>query len=189
MKLVRTTAAVALAAVACFVAACGSESKPAVRTATPTATAPAATTPTATRTIVAPASTSTPLVPSETTVARTPTAPGAQTTATLAADRKFELAPIDGAEIVVEESFPVQYAVHITSGLPSGCAQFADATVSRNGDEITITVRNTLPANGQIACTQIYGTHETTVQLGSDFARGTTYRVRVNDRTLQFTAQ
>jgi hypothetical protein len=191
MKLVRTAAAVAFAAIACFVAACGSESKPAVRTATPTATAPTATSPTATatRTIAAPASTNTPLAPSETAIAATPQAPAAQSTATLAPDRKFELAPIDGAEIVVEESFPVQYAVHITSGLPSGCAQFADATASRAGVEIAITVRNTLPANGQIACTQIYGTHETTVQLGSDFARGTTYRVRVNDRTLEFTAQ
>lgn len=134
--------------------------------APPVATAPAAT-PVATRTAIA----------------------AAVATATLAPDRTFELAPIDGAEIVMRESAPPQYAVHITSGLPSGCAEFADATASRTGDAITITVRNTLPADARIACTQIYGTHETTVELGSDFVRGTTYRVRVNAKTIEFTAQ
>ncbi len=183
MKPVRTTCAVALAALACLAAACGSDATPAA-TATTSANTPAAT-----RTIVAPASTKTPPVPSKTATAATPTAPAAQPTAALAPDRKLELAPIDGAEIVVEESSPVQYAVHITSGLPSGCAQFADATASRTGVEITIAVRNTLPADAHIACTQIYGTHETTVQLGSDFVRGTAYHVRVNDRTVEFTAQ
>ena len=184
MKPVRTTCAVVVAALACLAAACGSDTKP-----TSTSTTAAAPTLTITRTITAPASTSTPLVPSETAVPSAPTAPSGQSTATLAPGRKFELAPIDGAEIVIEESNPVQYAVHITSGLPSGCARFADAAASRSGVEITITVRNTMPADAHVACTQIYGTHETTLPLGSDFVRGTAYRVRVNDRTLEFTAQ
>lgn len=184
MNPVRHACAIGLAVIGCLAAACGSDAKLAATTATVGATTRAAT-----RTIVAPASTNTPLVPSETAVPTTATAPVAPPTATLAPDRKFELAPIDGAEMVVQKSNPVQYAVHITSGLPSGCAQFADATASRNGDEITITVRNTLPADPHVACTQIYGSHETTVRLGSDFVRGTAYRVHVNDRTLEFTAQ
>lgn len=110
-------------------------------------------------------------------------------TATLAAGRTFRLAPIDGAEMVVRESAPTQYAVHVTSGLPSGCAEFADATATRTADEFTITVRNTVPSDPEIACTQIYGTHETTIELGTAFVSGTHYLVRVNDRTVEFTAQ
>jgi hypothetical protein len=79
--------------------------------------------------------------------------------------------------------------VRVVSGLPNGCYEFADATVSRAGGEITITVRNTLPSDRTIACTQIYGTHEEVVELGSDFVSGTTYRVHVNDATLEFTAK
>ena len=183
MKRIHATIAVGLAVAACLAAACGSDSKTAA-TARPAKTPQA----TATRTVGAVSSTPVPVV-SETAAAITATVPVAQPTATLAPDRKFELAPIDGADLIIEESNPVQYAVHIVSGLPSGCAQFADATASRNGEEITIQVRNTLPANGQIACTQIYGTHETTVPLGSDFVSGAAYRVHVNDRTLEFTAQ
>ena len=91
--------------------------------------------------------------------------------------------------MVVRESAPPQYTVHVKSGLPSGCAEFADARVTRTADEITITVRNTVPLNPQIACTQIYGTHEATIELGTAFVSGTHYSVRVNDRTVEFTAQ
>jgi hypothetical protein len=91
--------------------------------------------------------------------------------------------------MIVRDSAPTQYAVHVASGLPSGCAQFADATASRSGDDITITVRNTVPSDPQIACTQIYGTHEATVELGTDFVSGAHYVVHVNDRTVEFTAQ
>lgn len=99
-------------------------------------------------------------------------------------------APIDGLDIIVRESFPPQYAVHIVSGLPSGCAKFDKAEVTgRSGNEITVHVTNTLPDDPNIACTAIYGTHESTVELGSDFTSGTTYTVRVNDKSVDFTAQ
>jgi hypothetical protein len=123
----------------------------------------------------------------------TPTAPTSDTTATPGltppAGSRFEPAPIDGAEVVIEASYPPQYAVSIKSGLPSGCHVFDHATVTRTGTEITIEVMNRVPADSRIACTAIYGTHEMTVQLGSDFASGATYRVRVNERTIEFTAQ
>ncbi len=167
-----------VAALATAFAACGQDA------ATPTP-APIQTSPPVRRTPAPPVATT----PAATPVATRTAIAAAVATATLAPDRKFELAPIDGAEIVVRESAPPQYAVHITFGLPSGCAEFADATASRTGDVITVTVRNTLPSDARIACTQIYGTHETTVELGSDFVRGTTYRVHVNDKTIEFTAQ
>ncbi len=177
MKTVHAAYAVGLAFLTCFAVACGNESKP------------AAATPRATVTVRPPASTTTPLVPSGTAIPIAPTAPAQPTASPGTGATRLELAPIDAADLIIEESNPVQYAVHITSGLPSGCHVFDHATLSRNGTALTIEVMNRLPADARLACTAIYGTHETTVQLGSDFARGTAYTVRVNDRTLEFTAQ
>jgi hypothetical protein len=99
-------------------------------------------------------------------------------------------APIDGAEILQLESFPVQYNLRIVSGLPSGCAEFDKAEItSRSDGEIVVRVTNTLPADPNIACTAIYGTKETTLPLGTDFESGQTYTVRVNDSRVEFTAQ
>ena len=101
----------------------------------------------------------------------------------------LEPAPIDDASIVVRESFPPQYAVHILSGMPSGCHHFESATVTRSGDVITIDVENRVTGGPDTACTAIYGTHESNVDLGSDFVSGKTYTVRVNDRVLELHAQ
>jgi hypothetical protein len=99
-------------------------------------------------------------------------------------------APIDELELIIRESFPPQYAARIVSGLPSGCAQFDEAEVTgRSGNEITIRVTNTMPDDPNVACTAIYGTKETIVELGSDFTSGERYTVRVNDKSLEFTAQ
>lgn len=104
-------------------------------------------------------------------------------------DRERVLAPIDAADIIIRESFPPQYAVHVVSGLPNGCTLFAGITTTRAGDQITISVENSVPRDKNIACTQVYGTHEETVELGSDFTAGATYIIKVNDRTLTLTAQ
>jgi hypothetical protein len=149
--------------------------------------------PTATHPATATMSATGPATPQPTTPVDTPRPPTPSTTATPALTPptgfRFELAPIDGAEVVTDESNPVQYAVNIRSGLPSGCHAFDHTTLTRAGTEITIDVLNRVPAGSMIACTAIYGTHETTVQLGSDFVSGATYRVRVNDRTIAFTAR
>jgi hypothetical protein len=50
-------------------------------------------------------------------------------------------------------------------------------------------VTNTHPSDPDIACTAIYGMHESTVELGTDFASGGEYVVKVNDKELRFTAQ
>lgn len=171
--------ATAIVAIMLTAAACGGAST----TSTATATARAATStprPPATATAPAPVGTPRPA---------TPAPPTAFATETAAAGRIFEPAPIDGAEMIVRETFPPQYAVRVLSGLPSGCHQFAGATVSRSGGEITIAVRNSLPSDRGIACTAIYGTHEEIVELGSDFQSGVVYHVAVNDRALTFTAQ
>jgi hypothetical protein len=105
-------------------------------------------------------------------------------------DREVVDAPIDEVDILVRESFPPGYTAHIKSGLPSGCAKFESAQITgRSGNTITIAVKNTIPADKDIACTAIYGTHESNVDLGQDFVSGQTYTVKVNDVTETFVAQ
>lgn len=103
---------------------------------------------------------------------------------------KIEPAPIDNLELIIRESFPPQYAVKITSGLPSGCHQF-DKAVSEGwrGNTITIRVTNIAPDEPDVACDALYRFVETVVELGTDFVPGQRYIVQVNDKSLRFTAQ
>jgi len=99
-------------------------------------------------------------------------------------------APIDRIEILIMESFPVQYAVSVVSGLPGGCARFERITHAIKGDRIEIEVINTMPAPDElVACTRIYGYAQNTVELGTDFQPGTTYTVAVNGAEETFVAQ
>ena len=105
-------------------------------------------------------------------------------------DRIVVDSPIEEIEILMRESFPVQYAALITSGLPSGCAVFDKAEeTGRDGTTITIRVTHTMPSDPDVACTAIYGYHESTVELGTEFVSGTEYTVKVNDKETTFTAQ
>ena len=118
-------------------------------------------------------------------VAQTPTATPYPT--------RLELAPIESVEVQVLESQPPQYLVSVTSGLPGGCAAFANIAAARNATRIDVTVQNTMPAVS-IPCTAIYGYRTTNLNLGSDFVAGTTYTVVVNgaaasSKTTMFTAQ
>jgi hypothetical protein len=106
---------------------------------------------------------------------------GCSTDGDVGSARRAELAPIESAELVARESFPVAYAVHVTSGLPSGCAVFDRIDVERAGDVVALTVWNTLPADPEVACTMIYGMTSNTAEIGSDFMPGRTYTVRIND--------
>lgn len=111
---------------------------------------------------------------------------------TVPPDRVVVDAPIDELETIIRESFPAQYAVRVVSGLPSGCAEFHEAAItSRSGTTIVIRVTNTMPADENIACTAIYGQHESVVELGTgdEYTSGTEYTVKVNDKQVAFTAQ
>lgn len=48
-----------------------------------------------------------------------------------------------------------------------------------------MTVLNSMPTGDPI-CTMVYGTYELNIDLGRDFTLGTTYTVRVNDKTTTF---
>ncbi|MBE0609093.1 MAG: hypothetical protein IH609_06925 [Dehalococcoidia bacterium] len=105
-------------------------------------------------------------------------------------ERRVVDAPIEAIDILVRESFPPGYTAKITSGLPSGCARFHEAKISgRSGTTIAISVTNTMPSDPETICTDIYGYHETNLDLGQDFVSGQTYSVSVNDKTTTFRAQ
>jgi hypothetical protein len=94
--------------------------------------------------------------------------------------RREVLAPIEAAELLVRESFPPQYAVRVTSGLPSGCAVFDRIDIERAANVVELSVWNTLPADRSVACTMIYGTSVNSVDLGSHFESGRSYEVHIN---------
>ena len=77
-------------------------------------------------------------------------------------------APIDGAAVVAPATPGGEYTLKITSGLPSGCAQFDGIRVERDGNGFVVDVTNLMPnPNQPIACTAIYGYHESEVPLDS----------------------
>lgn len=99
--------------------------------------------------------------------------------------RRTVPAPIDGLEVVMRGSAPPQVSLKITAGLPGGCAQAHSHQLTRSGNAFIVTVLNSMPT-GDVACTMIYGSYELTVDLGSDFAPGSTYTVQVNDKSTTF---
>jgi hypothetical protein len=100
-----------------------------------------------------------------------------------------ELAPIDGLDLLIRESYPPQYALEVVSGVPSGCAEYARTDVTREGNTIVVEVWNSVINDPAVSCTMIYGIHEQVVDLGSDFTPGEEYTVKVNDQELTFVAQ
>ena len=102
-----------------------------------------------------------------------------------AGGRQTVAAPIDKVDVLIRESNPPQVTAKISAGLPSGCAKQDSHSVSRAGEVITISVLNSMPKDN-LVCTAIYGNYELNVDLGSNFAIGTTYTVRVNDKVTTF---
>jgi len=99
-----------------------------------------------------------------------------------------ELAPIESVQILVLESYPEQFVVQVVSGIPNGCASFSHVDVAQEGTDIKISVYNSVPspeASAVISCAAIYGIHDENISLGSDFDRGTTYSVYVNDHPVE----
>lgn len=96
-------------------------------------------------------------------------------------------APIHEVQVNIAESFPPQVFVYIKGGLSDGCTTFHELTTERSGNTINITVTTQRPKNA--ICTQVYGSFEKNVALGSDFTSGETYRVNVNDEITSFVMQ
>ena len=100
-------------------------------------------------------------------------------------------APIESAEVTASEETAGTYALSIVSGLPSGCAMFHDAEMSRDGNMFTVAVTNLIPGEGVLmACTADYGYYQSKIDLGSDFEVGESYTVTINDTVISsFVAQ
>ena len=98
--------------------------------------------------------------------------------------------PIENAEIMVLESAPPQYQLHVVSGLPrgSGCSQFNGYEIRRReSNEIEVVVTHHEIADQQVVCTDDFPIVETNVPLGSNFEPGEEYTIRVNsDITVSF---
>ena len=100
-------------------------------------------------------------------------------------------APIDDSAIVRPSPPAGAYTLKVTSGPPSGCAEFDGLNVERVGDNFRVEVTNFMPCPSLIvACTSIYGYNESEISLGSGLVVGETYTVTINeDITISFTAQ
>lgn len=96
-------------------------------------------------------------------------------------DMPVGLAPIEGSTVVPPETAGGPYVLKITSGLPSGCAQFYAYQLTMQGNDYSVEVFNRMPADGNIACTMIYGYHEGQLTLGDGALNpGETYTVTIN---------
>ena len=100
-------------------------------------------------------------------------------------------APIDGAMVAAPATSDGEYTLNITSGLPSGCAQFDEFRMERDGNEFMVDVTNLMPNPNQlIACTAIYSYHESEIPLGSRLTAGEAYSRTINrDLAISFVAQ
>jgi hypothetical protein len=101
-------------------------------------------------------------------------------------DRDIEIkpAPIHEVNISFTKSLPPDVIVYIKGGLPDGCTTFHSLKTERSDHDVKITVTVQRPKDA--ICTEIYGFFEKHENLGSDFTRGETYTVVVNDKSTTF---
>ncbi|MYC29977.1 MAG: hypothetical protein F4X65_07810 [Chloroflexi bacterium] len=107
-----------------------------------------------------------------------------------------EIALPDVVETTINilESFPPQYSLQITYGIPagSGCSQENGYAIRRKGEgEIAISLTYHRVARGEpIMCTADYPIKDISIPLGADFSSGQEYTVLVNgEEAASFTAQ
>ncbi len=97
---------------------------------------------------------------------------------------EIRLAPVHEVQVNIAESFPEQIFVYIKIGLADSCTTFHELITERSGNTINIRVTTERPRD--VICAQIYSYFEQNIALGSDFTRGESYTVNVNDMTTSF---
>ena len=97
-----------------------------------------------------------------------------------------EAAPIESIDVQFEDGQPV---VIVVAGLPNGCAEPQSQEVMREGNVYTVTILNSVPADDDVACTDIFRTYEIRVSIGDVLESGETYTVVANDQETTFTAE
>ncbi len=99
------------------------------------------------------------------------------------------IAPIDEAEVITVRDPDPGYRLRIVSGLPDSCANHKNPTVNVLGNAIVVEVLNTVPADVRVACAEIYGSHEGTVELPG-LEPATDYEISINGAVnLTFTTE
>lgn len=99
-----------------------------------------------------------------------------------------ESSQIERADVVVLESAPPQYELHVISGLPKGsaCSKFNGYEIRRaDPTRIEVNVTHHEVADPIVICTADYPIVETSIPLGSDFEPGVEYSVTVNAETVE----
>ena len=81
--------------------------------------------------------------------------------------------------MMILESFPPQYVVHVAIGLLSGCHEFSSFAVKRGGKIVSIQIFNQTPVAESI-CTPIYGIEEIRIPLEGPFEPGVEFDMLVN---------
>jgi hypothetical protein len=99
-------------------------------------------------------------------------------------DMEIKLAPIDEVRVYTMKSNPAQIGVYIKGGLSDGCTTFHDIEIAREGNNVNIKVTVQRPRG--VDCPAIYTWFEKDINLGTDFAFGTTYTLKVNDYSTTF---
>ena len=97
-------------------------------------------------------------------------------------------APIEELRISFAKSLPPQVIVYIKGGLADAATVFNEIKVGELKDKtVTITVTTRRPKG--VPAAQVYGYFEQNVNLGSNFTQGQTYKVNVNDKSVEFVMQ
>ena len=100
---------------------------------------------------------------------------------------------IQGAELVILESFPPQYQMKVTSTLPIGseCSKVNGYDVTRPlANTIEVSVTHIEAPKDIVDCTEDLPLVETNVSLGINFESGEEYTVIINGQVTEiFTAQ
>ncbi|WP_340818678.1 hypothetical protein [Methanolobus sp. WCC4] len=98
-------------------------------------------------------------------------------------------AVVEGTEVLILESFPVQVHVEVTGYLPDGCTEIDEENVEFNEEDNTFQVSITTKRPADAMCTQAIVPFERTVALDVYGLEKGVYIVNVNDVTDQFELQ
>jgi hypothetical protein len=99
-----------------------------------------------------------------------------------APQRVSQPAPIESVSIAVSGGRPASNDLVVVSALPDSCHEFEAADVQRDGDTIHVAVTNSRLTVPDIACTEIYRTVETRIDLGEDVEVCKGYTVVANGK-------
>ncbi|MEZ4643216.1 MAG: hypothetical protein R3E31_10870 [Chloroflexota bacterium] len=100
-------------------------------------------------------------------------------------DTTTNLAAIQGMQIMLLESFPVQVNVAIFGMLPDGCTSLGAIDIEQNGNTFDITVHTVRPKG--MMCTQVVSEFEESISLDVVGLKAGTYTVNVNGMSDTFT--